>query len=641
MTSAAEFKKQQRQSWIAKILDQGVIPAWRIDFNLSVSEWADKYRILSKSTSSEPGHWKTSRTPYLKEIMDCLSPSHSCKKVVFIKGAQIGGTEAGLNWLGYIIHYMPGPCLYVNPNIELSKRNSKIRLAPMIEATKVLNKCITPVKSRDSGNTILMKEFKGGVLIMTGANSPVGLRSTPVKYLFLDEIDGFPDECGSEGDPVDLAVQRTATFNNRKIFMISTPTIKEASRIEQAFLEGDQRYYHVPCPRCGHYQVLKWQQIVFDKKNLTEACYKCESCGELWHDWEKENILNKGHWIARKPFNTEVASFHLSSLYSPHGWTSWTDIAKNFLEVKDDPSRLQVWTNTKLAQTWEDMSGDHLDPTNLMVRRENYGPLLPAGVVILTCGVDVQDNRLELEIVGWGRGEESWSIDYHILYGDPSTPELWGQLDNILSRQYRHEKNVPDLTISATCIDSGGHYTDQVINYCYSRRLHGVWAIKGSGGSGKPIWPASASKSHRTQKPVYVIGVNDAKDTLMRRLHIETPGIGFSHFPKERDNDWFEQLTNEIVKKKFVKGRLIREWQPRKEGVRTEALDCRVYAYAALRGLIRNYRLDLELGADQLADASVRKEKSAIIQPHQPKTNIIENAVKQRTVRRVRSKGVE
>lgn len=640
MTSAAEFKRQQRQSWITKILEQGIVPAWRVDFNLSVSEWADKYRILSKLTSGEPGHWKTSRTPYLKEIMDCLSPSHSAKKIVFMKGAQIGGTEAGLNWLGYIIHYMPGPCLYVNPNIELSKRNSKIRLAPMIEATKVLSKSITPVKSRDSGNTILMKEFKGGVLIMTGANSPVGLRSMPVRYLFLDEIDGFPDECGSEGDPVDLAVQRTATFNNRKIFMISTPTIKNASRIEQAFLEGDQRYYHVPCPHCGHYQILQWQQVVFDKKNLTEACYKCECCGALWHDWEKENILKKGHWIARKPFNTEIASFHLSSLYSPHGWTSWTDIARNFLEVKEDPSRLQVWTNTKLAQTWEDMSGDHIDPTNLMIRRESYGPLLPAGVAVLTCGVDVQDNRLELEIVGWGRGEESWSIDYHILYGDPSTPELWEQLDNVLARRYRHEKNVPDMTISATCVDSGGHYTDQVINYCYARRMYGVWAIKGSGGDGKPIWPASASKSHKTRKPVYVIGVNDAKDILMRRLHIEVPGAGFFHFPKERESEWFEQLTNEIAKKKFVKGRLIREWQPRKEGVRTEGLDCRVYAYAALRGLIRNYRLDLDYSANLLNEASLRVEKTPSVLPVESENKKITlQTVK--TVRRVRSKGIE
>lgn len=636
MTSRAEFLKQQRKSWTAKILKQGIIPAWRVDFDMTVSEWADKYRILAKSTSGEPGKWKTSRTPYLKEIMDCLSPSHSAKKVVFLKGAQIGGTEAGLNWIGYIIHYIPGPMLYVNPNIELSKRNSKMRLTPMLETTKVLSKCITSAKSRDSGNTILMKEFRGGVLIMTGANSPVGLRSMPVRYLFLDEVDGFPEEAGIEGDPVDLAVQRTATFNNRKVFMISTPTIKDASRIEQAFLEGDQRYYHVPCPSCGHYQILKWKNLVFDSRNLKEAYYKCEKCGDLWCDWQKDEILRKGYWIAQKPFNSNnVASFHLSSLYSPHGWASWTDIAREFLDVKDDPSRLQVWTNTKLAETWEDMAGEQIEPTNLMTRREAYGPALPAGVVVLTCGVDVQDNRLELEIVGWGRAEESWSIDYHILYGDPSSPELWIELDNVLSRKYAHEKAVPDLSISATCIDSGGHYTDHVINYCYARRNHGVWAIKGQGGNGKPIWPATASKSYNTKKPVYVIGVNDAKDTLMRRLHTEKKGAGYWHFPKERELDWFEQLTNEIVKKKFSKGRLIREWQPRKEGVRTEALDCRVYAYAALRGLIRNYRLNIDVGADRLENTQLKQCK---VLPQDTAPTPVEQYVPR--TRKVRSKGV-
>ncbi len=363
-----------------------------------------------------------------------------------------------------------------------------MRIDPAIENCPALREKIKSPRSRDSGNTMLMKEFPGGILILTGANSAVGLRSMLVRYLFLDEVDGFPDEAGTEGDPVDLAVQRTATFNNRKIFVVSTPSIKDASRIEQAFLEGDQRYYHVPCPHCGHYQVLRWCNVIFDPKNLTEAVYKCEECGETWHDYQKEQILKKGKWIASNPnANHGVGSFHLSSLYSPHGWTSWTSITREFLDSKDDPSRLQVWTNTKLAETWEDMAGTQIDPTSLMVRCEKWGPELPPQVVILTCGVDVQDNRLELELVGWGRGEESWSIDYHILYGDPSTPELWAQLDEVLSRKYQHSKDVPDLPIAATCIASGGHYTDYVINYCFARRLHGVWAIKGIGGTGKPI----------------------------------------------------------------------------------------------------------------------------------------------------------
>ena len=443
--------------WKKEIFDD-ISKALRIPDSLSVSEWADKYRVLASDTSAESGKWKTGRTPYLKEIMDCLSPNNTPKRVVFQKGAQIGGTEAGLNWIGYIIHHAPGPMLYVNPTQEMAKRASKTRIMPMLEKTRVLAKCVSAPKSRDAGNTILQKDFKGGYLVLVGANAPTGLRSSTIRYLFLDEVDAFPDEAGTEGDPVDLAIQRTATYRSRKIFMVSTPTIKDASRIEQAFLEGDQRYYHVPCPKCGHYQVLQWRGIVFDSKNLTEACYKCENCGELWHDWQKDEIFKRGHWIAKKPYNTAIASFHLSSLYSPHGWVSWTDIAREFLEVKNDPSRLQVWTNTKLAESWEDMAGEQIDPTNLMVRREVFGEGLPSGVAVLTAGVDVQDNRLEVEVVGWGRGEESWSIDYLVLYGDPSTPELWAQLDAVLMRRYAHSRDISDLGILACCVDSGGHY---------------------------------------------------------------------------------------------------------------------------------------------------------------------------------------
>lgn len=606
----------------------------------TVTEWANEYRFLSSVSSSEPGKWQTDRTPYLQEIMDCLSPNHPCERVVFMKGAQIGGTECGNNWMGFVICNAPGPMLVVNPTTETAKRTSKMRIDPAIENCPALREKIKSPRSRDSGNTMLIKEFPGGILILTGANSAVGLRSMPVRYLFLDEVDGFPDDAGAEGDPVDLAVQRTATFTNRKIFMVSTPTIKDASRIEQAFLEGDQRYFHVPCPHCGHYQVLCWRNVIFDSKNLTEAVYKCEKCEAIWHDYQKEQILKKGKWIATNPDgNPGVVSFHLSSLYSPHGWTSWTSIAREFLNSKDDPSRLQVWTNTKLAETWEDMAGQAIDPTSLMVRREKWGPELPKQVVILTCGVDVQDNRLELEIVGWGRGEESWSIDYLILYGDPSTPELWAQLDEVLSRKYAHSKDVPDLSISATCIDSGGHYTDYVINYCFARRLHGVFAIKGIGGVGKPIWPATASKSYTTKKPVYLIGVNDAKDILMRRLHLEdSSGAGVWHFPMDRESDWFEQVTNEVAVKKLSKGRLIREWMPRKNGVRTEGLDCRVYAYAALRGLVRNFRLNLDLGADKLAEAKMKQPRKLVVQQQNGSEPLCPIQPRGRTVR---SRGIE
>jgi len=608
---------------------QGLKP----DPNFNVSQWADNHRILTSVSSAEPGPWRTDRTPYLKEIMDCLSPSNPCEKVVFMKGAQIGGTECGNNWMGFVIHHAPGPMLIVNPTVETAKRTSKMRIDPAIENCPALKEKVQDPRSRDSGNTMLMKEFPGGVLILTGANSAVGLRSMPIRYLFLDEVDGYPDDANAEGDPVNLAIQRTATFSNKKIFMISTPTIKNYSRIETAFLEGDQRYYFVPCPDCSELQILKWKNIKWPKGQPENAYYKCKKCGSKWEDHQKAEILKNGKWIAQNPNNeSKTISFHLSSLYSPHGWVSFGDIAKEFSEVHKDPPRLQVWTNTKLAETWEDMSGEAIDPTGLLKRRENFGKHLPRDVAIITAGVDVQDNRLELEVVGWGKDEESWSLDYQVIYGDPSTPDLWNDLDKILSHSFIHSRDLGNFSITAVAVDSGGHYTDHVINYCDERKYKRFWAIKGSSnGNGVPIWPVRASQSKRLKKPVYVIGVNDAKETLMQRLRIENSGAGYWHFPIERDQEWFNQITSEVIKTKYVKGRPTRTWQPRKEGVATEGLDCRVYAFAALRGLVRNWKLDLNKLAHKLSEIPLRNSDAPIMN---------NKSVANSRTRRVRSKGI-
>ena len=602
------------------------------DFN--VSEWADAHRMLTSVSSSEPGPWRTDRTPYLKEIMDCLSPNNPCEKVAFMKGAQIGGTECGNNWMGFVIHHAPGPMLVVNPTVETAKRTSKMRIDPAIENCLVLKERVQDPRSRDSGNTILMKEFPGGVLVLTGANSAVGLRSMPIRYLFLDEVDGYPDDANNEGDPVNLAIQRTATFGNKKIFMISTPTIKHYSRIETAFLEGDQRYYFVPCPDCGEFQTLKWSNIKWPKGEPDKAYYSCKECGSKWQDHQKAAILKDGKWIAQNSnCDSKTVSFHLSSLYSPHGWVSWGDIAKEFCDVHKDPPRLQVWTNTKLAETWEDMSGEVIDPTGLLKRRENFGKYLPQDIAILTAGVDVQDNRLEVEIVGWGKDEESWSIDYQVIFGDPSTPDLWNDLDKILDHTFTHSRDLGNFPITAVAVDSGGHYTDHVISYCDARKHKRFWAIKGSSaGSGVPIWPVRASQNKRLKKPLYVIGVNDAKETLMQRLRIENKGAGYWHFPIERDQEWFNQITSEVVKTKYVKGRPVRSWEPRKEGTPTEGLDCRVYAFAALRGLVRNWKLDLNKLAEKLSNFPIRNSDSQIqSQKSSSRTKI----------RRTRSRGID
>jgi phage terminase large subunit GpA-like protein len=306
--------------------------AWRDGLTpdplLSVSEWSDRHRMLSSKASAEPGRWRTRRTPYLKEIMDCLSPTSPVERVVFMAGGQLGKTECGNNWLGYVIHHAPGPMMAVSPTVEMAKRNSKQRIDPLIEESPVLKALIAPARSRDAGNTILAKEFRGGVLVLTGANSAVGLRSMPVRYLFLDEVDGYPLDVEGEGDAISLAEARTRTFARRKIFIVSTPTVAGVSTIEREYEASDQRRFFLPCPHCGHAQWLRFEQLRWERGRPETAAYVCESCEEPIAEHYKTWMLEQGEWRAQVPENgAKTAGFHLSSLYSPVDWRSWRDIA--------------------------------------------------------------------------------------------------------------------------------------------------------------------------------------------------------------------------------------------------------------------------------------------------------------------------
>ena len=275
--------------------DRGLRP----DPLLKVSEWADQHRRLSGKGAAEPGPWRTARTPYLREIMDCLSPSSPYERVVFMKGAQIGATECGNNWIGYVIHHAPGPMLAVLPTVEMAKRNSRQRIDPLIEDSEVLSQLVKPARSRDSGNTVLTKAFQGGLLAMTGANSAVGLRSMPVRYLFLDEVDGYPGDIDGEGDPVSLAEARTRTFARRKVFIVSTPTVKGVSRIEREFEASDQRRYFVPCPHCEFFQWLEFERLRWDKGCPETAHYLCTECEGQIHEHHKTRMLERGEWRRR------------------------------------------------------------------------------------------------------------------------------------------------------------------------------------------------------------------------------------------------------------------------------------------------------------------------------------------------------
>ncbi|MBF0371750.1 MAG: phage terminase large subunit family protein [Magnetococcales bacterium] len=602
----------------ADVYDEAFRQGLRPDPLLTVSEWADKHRMLSSVASSEPGPWRTSRTPYLKEVMDCLSPSSPIERVVAMFASQTGKTEAGLNWIGHVIHHVPGPMLMVQPTVEMAKRYSKQRIAPLIEASQVLRELVKPARSRDSGNTVLTKEFPGGALMMTGANSAVGLSSTPVRFLFLDEVDRFSADVDQEGDPIGLAIQRAATFYNRKILLTSTPTIKGFSRIEAAYLESDQRKYWVPCPECGEFQILEWRQVRWPKGEREKAFYLCIHCGTELQDHKKGWMLENGKWIAEAQSDGKTAGFHLSGLYSPHGWTSWGEIAVEHGQVYKDPPRLKVWCNTKLAESWEE-DADRIDGEGLMERREDWGHLLPAGVAILDAGVDVQDDRIEVEVVGWGKDEESWSIDYRVLWGDPSSPAVWKDLDDFLSRTFPHSREVSDLSIRAVAVDTGGHHTLKAYAFCRARQGRRVWAIKGRGGMGVPIWPRRPSRNNKGKVPLFIVGVDACKEAVYARLQLEEAGPGYCHFPMNRDAEFFKQLTAESVVTRYHKGRPIREWK-KKDKDRNEALDCRVYAMAALQGLISmGLRLNREAHRISLAPMKVNSSDARRPTPMKPK----------------------
>jgi phage terminase large subunit GpA-like protein len=538
-----------------------------------------------------PGRWRNSVTPYLAAVMDALSPEDPAEVVVFAKAAQVGATEAGLNWLGFSIEAAPGLGLYVMPTTESVRRTVRTRVDPLIEACPTLRDRVMPARSRDPGNSLALKSFPGGQWAFVGANSAVGLRSTPARYLFLDEIDGYPLDAAGEGDPVALAMQRTVTFRGRrKCFLVSTPTIEGISRISKAYAESDQRRFHVPCPSCGAFQVLRWAQVQWDREAPEAARYRCEHCDELIEERQKPGMLAAGEW--RATASSRIKGFHISALYSP--FETWGDIATEFLAVKNDPPRLQAWTNLKLGEAWEDRTAQGVTPSALLGRCESWPQDGPRGPAIVTAGIDVQQDRLEMEVVGWGAGEESWSLAYLTFQGNPAEPDIWLRLDEALARPYG------GLPILAACIDTGA-FSKAVYDFAtprHSRPIGRVWAVKGSSLRGLALWPRRPSRPKAGRPPLYIIGADTGKEIAFARLAIEAPGPGFCHFPT-RDWDYFEMLTAERPIRRFTRGIARREWV-KAAHARNEAFDCRVYATAALHGL-RAFGLDVDRVATRLA----------------------------------------
>lgn len=562
--------------------------------DLKLSEWADNYRRLSSEASAEPGRWKTSKAPYQKEIMDAITDI-TIKKVVVMSAAQVGKTDAMiLNPIGYYIHYEPSPIMVLQPTIQMAEAFSKDRLSPMLRDTPVLTDRVND-KSRNSGNTILQKIFPGGHVTMVGANSPSSLASRPIRVLLADEIDRYPATAGSEGDPLFLAGKRLTTFWNRKEVDVSTPTIKGLSRIEVEYQNSSRGEWNTPCPCCGELQPLKWANVVYDKSDLSEIKYVCEKCGTLSSEVEWKEHFSEGKFIHEDPENP-VKGFHLNTLAST--LATWREVVEKFITANEEMKKgnielMKVWVNTELGETWEE-DGEQVEEEDLLKRRERYNCEIPEEVIYLTAGVDTQDDRFEIEVVGWGPEYESWGIKYAVLYGDNSDlgKLVWKDLDTFLSQTFTKADGTK-LKIICTCIDSGGHRSNQVYKFCKERFNRKVFAIKGSNDSAA-AYIQKPTKNNREQAYLFTLGVDTGKSLLLQRLKVEEEGPGYCHFPKDEkgkpysprgyDNTYFKGLTAEKQVLTYKKGRPIFEWRLRDLGQhkRNEALDCRNYATAAI-----------------------------------------------------------
>ena len=570
-----------------------------------MAAWADQRRRLDSQTSAEAGVWRTSRAEYQRGIMDaCSDPK--IKEVVVMAGAQLGKSEALLNIIGFHIDHDPCPILMLQPTESMAQAFSKDRIANgLLRATPVLQGKVKDPRARDSNNTTLHKVFPGGSLSLVGANSPAGLASRPIRVVLADEVDRFPASAGSEGDPLGLARKRTSTFWNRKIIAVSTPTIKDVSRIEDAYEKSDMREYYIPCKHCEEPQTLRWANVRWTDEDPDTAGYMCEECGCLWSDADRRWSVRNGQWVAKEEFKG-IAGFKISGLYSP--WTPLSDGVREFLSVKKNPEQLKVWTNTYLGESWVD-EGETVDEMNLMERRANFN-LTPEGVVMIIVGADVQDDRIELSFIGIGRDEESLVLDHEVLYGDPSTPQLWTALDSQLARTFETE-NGRTLGVRATAIDSGGHFTNTVYQYCHKNFGKRVFAIKGVGGEGKPI-AGKPSRNNVVKCRLFPVGVDTAKDLLFARLRIQEEGAGYIHFSDTLNDEYFRQLTAEKIITKFVRGYKKRVFQ--KIRPRNEALDCYVYALAAYAIINTN----VNSIADKIVAKSAEEPKEEVTEIRRP-----------------------
>lgn len=562
--------------------------------DLTVSQWADKNRRLTSESSAEVGKWRTSRTPYMFDILDSFTDP-LIEHIVVVAASQVGKSETINNMVGYSIDQDPGPILLIQPTIDDVKRYSEMRIAPMIRETRCLKRKVADPKSRDAANTKRQKSFPGGVLVMTGSNVAHDLSSMPIRYVFGDERDRWATSAGSEGDPWELAVARTRTFYNKKMVEVSTPTVKGASAIENSYNLGTMERWKTQCPHCGEYVEITFDNIRFeydaaengDKKifHISEIFYVCPECGGISDEHTMKSQPAK--WVATVPEarkHHKTRSFWLTAWVSP--WATWESIILQFLQAGTDSAKLQVVYNTQFGELWEER-GDMASEDDVMARREVYEAELPDGVLLLTCGVDTQDDRLEYEVVGHRRFGETWGIKKGVILGRPDTEEVWERLDEVLSHKYKFKSGV-SLQISLTFIDEGGHFTQEVRQHCLARQYDHVFAIK---GANRPDIPYTAPPKKQKivvngkvigQVWVYEIGVNAGKQKIVDNLRVQSPGANYCHFPLRDDygKQFFKQLMSEHLA--YVpKLKHPWQWQKIPGHERNEAFDIRNYNLAA------------------------------------------------------------
>lgn len=581
---------------------------------LTLSEWADLYAYVPPEAGAFPGKFLTESAEYQRGIQDAITDP-TIETIVQMMCSQSGKTQIQLNTVGYYSHHEPSPILFVQASEGEAEKFSKNRVAKMIRSTPVLRKLFPSPRARDSGNTLLNKEFPGGVLVLAGANAPAGLASMPVRILEMDEVDRYPESAGTEGDPVDLAMRRTSTFWNKKHILASTPGIKNLSRIEKAEEDSDRRRYFVPCPHCGTMQQLLWTRLQYTQEKgvengrVLEIFYACVEGCEI-RERSKHEMIRQGEWRATAVSRDgKTAGFHLNALYPP--WLRWTDLVNEWLAAKTSLERRKTFINTRLAETWE-IRGKGANIHELEKRKaaENYAELLPAGVLFLTAGADVQDDRLEVSIWGWGMDEQRWVIDHQIFRGDPSLPEVlegklnplspWAALESYLRRAWDHELGAR-MTVSCALVDSGGHHTARVYAFCKKHQARRWFAIVGRSGIGKTL-VSRGSEQGPSHAMLYTVGTDTAKEDVYTSFNVAAPGAGYTHFSANLEPEYFRQVSSEQLVK--VKRDFVTTLRWIKKGDRNEALDCAVYARAAvavLRPAYKSIQRNLQRGAERAA----------------------------------------